>query len=88
MGSGLVEGAGVGQDRAVNQPSVFERFDRALDWVGLSVSVLILATGVLEYRDGGSLGWPVGGAVLVLVSLWVIYRGMGRRNGRVVKSAR
>ncbi|MEU7731982.1 hypothetical protein AB0B51_02455 [Streptomyces griseus] len=72
----------------MNQPSVFERFDRALDWVGLSVSVLILATGVLEYRDEGSLGWPVGGAVLVLVSLWVIYRGMGRRNGRVVKSAR
>ncbi|MDG9682900.1 hypothetical protein QC334_09120 [Streptomyces sp. DH18] len=69
----------------MKQPSAFDRFDRALDWAGLPLSVLLLAIGIREYRDGASLGWPVGGAVLVLVSLWVIYRGMDRRNGKVAK---
>ncbi|MFC8624746.1 hypothetical protein HFP69_19265 [Streptomyces sp. ARC12] len=78
---------GVRQDQAVKQPSTFDRFDRALDWAGLPLSVLLLAIGIREYRDGASLSWPVGGAVLVLVSLWVIYRGMDRRNGKVAKPA-
>ncbi|QYA95285.1 hypothetical protein KZO11_17300 [Streptomyces anulatus] len=71
----------------MKQPSTFDRFDRALDWAGLPLSVLLLAIGIREYRDGGSLGWPIVGAVLVLVSLWVIYRGMDRRNGKVAESA-
>ncbi|OWA24012.1 hypothetical protein B9W61_19035 [Streptomyces sp. CS057] len=54
--------------------------NRALDWAGLPLSVLLLVIGVRDYRDGGSVGWPICGAVLVLVSLWVIYRGMRRRG--------
>ncbi|PWS52290.1 hypothetical protein DLE01_06215 [Streptomyces sp. FT05W] len=87
MSSHLVEIARVCQDQAVNQPSTSERFSRTLDWAGLPLSVLLLAIGIRDYRDGASVGWPIGGAVLVLVSLWVIYRGMHRRNGRSIKSA-
>ncbi|TPN24202.1 hypothetical protein FKO01_28470 [Mesorhizobium sp. B2-3-3] len=82
-----MEIARVCQDQAVNQPSTSERFSRALDWTGLPLSILLLAIGIRDYRDGASVGWPIGGAVLVLVSLWVIYRGMHRRNGRAIKSA-
>lgn len=82
-----MEIARVCQDQAVNRPSTSERFSGALDWTGLPLSILLLAIGIRDYRDGASVGWPIGGAVLVLVSLWVIYRGMHRRNGRAIKSA-
>ncbi|URM89474.1 hypothetical protein LUW75_05085 [Streptomyces sp. MRC013] len=52
---------------------------RTLDWAGLVPSGLLLATGIRDYRDGGSVGWPIGGALLVLISLWVVYRGRARR---------
>ncbi|WP_220278159.1 hypothetical protein [Streptomyces himalayensis] len=59
---------------------------RALDWAGLPLSALLLAIGIRDYRDGGSVGWPIGGALLVLVSLWVIYHGMPRRSGKATES--
>ncbi|MEV5259330.1 hypothetical protein [Streptomyces anulatus] len=71
----------------MNQSSIPDRLNRALDWAGLPLSVLLLVIGVRDYRDGGSVGWPIGGAVLVLVSLWVIYRGMHRRSAGTTKSA-
>lgn len=71
----------------MNQPSVPDRLNRALDWAGLPLSVLLLVIGVRDYRDGGSVGWPIGGAVLVLGSLWVIYRGMRRRSAGTAESA-
>ncbi|MFE9239204.1 hypothetical protein [Streptomyces sp. NPDC007007] len=43
--------------------------------------------GISDYRDGASVGWPIGGAVLVLVSLWVIYRGLHRRSAKATESA-
>ncbi|MFE9928136.1 hypothetical protein [Streptomyces sp. NPDC005533] len=58
------------------------RWSRALDWAGLVPSGLLLVSGVRQYRDGGSVGWLIGGVLLVLVSLWVVYRGMGRRRAR------
>jgi hypothetical protein len=64
----------------VNEPSIPSRLNRALDWAGLPLSALLLTIGIRDYRDGGSVGWPIGGAVLVLVTLWVIYRGMPRRR--------
>ncbi len=66
----------------MNEPSVPARLSRALDWAGLPLSVVLFVGGIREYRDGGSVGWPVGGAVLVLVSLWVIYRGLPHRRGK------
>lgn len=83
----LVEVIRVCQDRAVNQPSIPDRLSRALDWAGLPLSILLLSVGIRDYRDGASVGWPIGGTVLVLVSLWVIYRGMHRRSTKTTKSA-
>ncbi|MFF3929256.1 hypothetical protein [Streptomyces hirsutus] len=67
------------QDRHVNEPSV--KLSRALDWAGLIPPSLLLAIGIRDYRDGGSVGWPIAGALLVLISIWVVYRGMSRRRG-------
>lgn len=61
------------------ESSRFSRLSRVLDWAGLIPSTFLLVIGIRDYRDGGSVGWPICGAVLVLVSLWVIYRGMARR---------
>lgn len=58
----------------MHEPSFPARLSRALDWVGLPPSVLFLWFGVRDYRAGASVGWPIGGALLVLVSLWVICR--------------
>lgn len=81
----LVEGASACQGHAVNESSTATRLSRALDWAGLIPSALLLAGGIRDYRDGGSVGWPVGGAALVLVSLWVIHRGSPRRSGRTTE---
>ncbi|MFC9501565.1 hypothetical protein, partial [Streptomyces sp. NPDC056982] len=58
----LVEDASVCQDQAVNKPSIPARLNRALDWAGLPLSALFLAIGIRDYRDGESVGWPIGGA--------------------------
>ncbi|GAB2929769.1 hypothetical protein GCM10027028_31210 [Streptomyces sundarbansensis] len=71
----------------MSQPSIPDRLNRALDWAGLPLSVLLLTMGVSDYRDGASVGWPIGGAVLVLVSLWVVYRGRRRRSAKTTESA-
>lgn len=78
MHAHLVEDASACQDQAVNKHSIPARLNRALDWAGLPLSALFLAIGIRDYCDGESVGWPIGGAVLVLVSLWVIYRRMPR----------
>ena len=61
---------------------MFARLNRVLDWAGLIPATLLLWIGIRDYRDGGSVGWPIGGAFLVLLSLWVIYRGMARRSDK------
>jgi hypothetical protein len=48
--------------------------------VGPIPSALLFVIGIRQYRDGGSVGWPIGGALMLLVSFWVIYRGMARRR--------
>ncbi|MFV2118336.1 hypothetical protein ACE14D_07765 [Streptomyces sp. Act-28] len=55
------------------------RWQRILDWAGLIPSGLLLATGIRDYRDGGSVGLLIGGALLVLAGVWVVYRGTTRR---------
>ncbi len=86
MRSYLVEGASACQDQAVIKPSKTARLSRAMDWAGLIPSTLMLAAGIREYRDSGSLGWLTGGVLLVLVSLWVVCRGTARRSGKAAGS--
>ncbi|MER6316655.1 hypothetical protein ABT237_23260 [Streptomyces sp. NPDC001581] len=59
---------------------------RALDWAGLLPSSLMLVVGIGQYRDGGSVGWPIGGALLVLASVWVVYRGLPHRKRKTAAS--
>ncbi|MEU2264301.1 hypothetical protein ABZ557_29430 [Streptomyces sp. NPDC019645] len=68
----------------MKRTSTGERLSRALDWAGLIPAGLFLAIGVGEYRDNGSVLWPAGGGLLVLVNLWVLYRG-ARRKGRTAE---
>ncbi len=47
---------------------------------------MLFALGIRDYREGASIAWPIGGAVLMLVSLWVVYRGLPhRREGTLVQ---
>ncbi|MEU6227205.1 hypothetical protein [Streptomyces sp. NPDC047042] len=62
----------------MNESSLLDRLDRALDRVGPIPAAVLLAFGIDRYRDGGSIGWPIGGAVMLLASFWVIYRGRAR----------
>ncbi|MFI6621445.1 hypothetical protein [Streptomyces sp. NPDC050528] len=56
--------------------------DVLCDLVGPPVSVLLLVEGIQTYRDGGSIGWPVAGAVLLLVTLYTVGRRFVRYRGR------
>lgn len=70
----------------MKKPSISAKLSRALDWAGLPLSLGLLAIGIRDYRDGASVGWPMGGAVLVLVSLWVVRRGSPHRRARTTVS--
>ncbi|SCD99004.1 hypothetical protein GA0115243_105620 [Streptomyces sp. ScaeMP-e83] len=54
--------------------------DRALDWAGLFPSTLLFWIGIRDYREGASIAWALVGALLMLVSLWVVYRGLPHRR--------
>ncbi|MEV0473582.1 hypothetical protein [Streptomyces prunicolor] len=56
--------------------------DMLSDLVGPPVSGLLLVEGIQMYRDGGSIGWPVGGAVLLLGTLYTAGRRFVRYRGR------
>ena len=81
-----MEDASACHDQVVNEPSMSTRLSRALDWAGLIPSSMLLAIGIKDYREGASVGWPIGGALLVLVSFWVVYRGLPHRSGRTTES--
>lgn len=66
----------------IKSSKILGLLDVVLDWWGLAISALLLAGGISDYRDGGSLAWPIAGAVLVLVSLWVVYRRVVPRDRR------
>ncbi|MDX3379488.1 hypothetical protein PV390_34370 [Streptomyces sp. ME02-6991-2A] len=70
----------------MNEPSVSSKLSRVLDWVGLIPPSLLLATGIKDNRDGGSIAWPIGAAFLLAVSLWVVYRGLPHRRDTSIRS--
>ncbi|MEU1618682.1 hypothetical protein ABZ479_15455 [Streptomyces sp. NPDC005722] len=63
------------------QHAMLRKLGRVIDWAGLIPAGLLLFVGIRDYRDGGSIGWLLLGASLVLVSVWTIYRGMSRGGG-------
>ncbi|MFI1355202.1 hypothetical protein ACH4TV_16770 [Streptomyces sp. NPDC020898] len=66
----------------MNESSISTKVNTVLDWVGPIPAGLALAIGIDTYRDGGSVGWPIAGALMVLSSLWPIYRGLRTRKGK------
>ncbi|SEP95584.1 hypothetical protein [Streptomyces radiopugnans] len=54
--------------------------DVFLDLAGVVIGSLMLVIGVETYRDGGSMGWPIAGSVLLLINLWVASRRFVRRG--------
>jgi hypothetical protein len=57
-----------------------DRLDLFLDLTGPVIGVMFLVGGIETYRDGGSWGWPVGGAAIVVMGLWVVWRRFTRRR--------
>lgn len=70
----------------MNETSTSSKISRVLDWAGLIPSSMLFWLGIRDYREGASIAWAIGGAILVLVSLWVVYRGLPhRREGTLVQ---
>lgn len=70
-------------DQAVAKLSkIANRLDAVLDLMGPVIGVMLLVVGIETYRDGGSLGWPIAGAMLLVINLWVAWRRLAkwRRN--------
>ncbi|MGW2937877.1 hypothetical protein ACWDA7_40100 [Streptomyces sp. NPDC001156] len=69
------------RDQAViDLPKIVGRAEILLDLMGLAVGAMLLADGIATYREGGSVGWPITGSALFLISLWVACRRFVRRR--------
>jgi len=58
----------------VNLSKIARQVDVLLDLMGVALGVMLLAVGIETHRNGGSVGWPIAGATLFLVNLWVASR--------------
>lgn len=68
-------------DQAVaNLSKIASRLDAFMDLMGPVIGVMLLAVGIETYRNGGSMGWPIAGAVLLVINLWVAWRRLARRR--------
>lgn len=79
------EGLALGGERStchdqavVDLSKIARQADVLLDLLGVAVGSMLLVVGIGTYRDGGSVGWPIAGSVLLLINLW----GAGRRFAR------
>ncbi|GAA3803536.1 hypothetical protein GCM10022403_041930 [Streptomyces coacervatus] len=63
-----------------NLPKIASRLDAFMDLMGPVIGVMLLTVGLETYRNGGSIGWPIAGAVLLVINLWVAWRRLTRRR--------
>lgn len=62
-------------DQAVaNLSKIADRLDAVMDLMGPAIGVILLAVGIQTYRDGGSVGWPLAGAAILVINLLVAWR--------------
>lgn len=60
---------------------IADRLDAVMDLMGPVIGVIALAVGIQTYRDGGSVGWPLVGAALLVINLLDAWRRLsGRRR--------
>jgi hypothetical protein len=64
----------------INLSKIASRLDAFMDLLGPVIGVMLLAVGIETYRNGGSMGWPIAGAVLLVINLWVAWRRLARRR--------
>jgi glucose dehydrogenase len=63
-----------------NLSKIASRLDAFMDLMGPVIGVMLLAVGIETYRNGGSMGWPIAGAVLLVINLRVGWRRLARRR--------
>ncbi|MFI6933812.1 hypothetical protein [Streptomyces sp. NPDC050287] len=59
---------------------IASRLDAFMDLTGPVIGVMLLAAGIETYRTGGSMGWPIAGAVLLVINLRVAWRRLAKRR--------
>jgi glucose dehydrogenase len=63
-----------------NLSKIASRLDAFMDLMGPVIGAMLLAVGIEAYRNGGSMGWPIAGAVLLVINLWVAWRHLSKRR--------
>ncbi|XUL85421.1 hypothetical protein ACQ86D_00880 [Streptomyces galilaeus] len=75
-------------DQAViNLSKIVRRADTLLDLMGPAVGAMLLAMGLEPWHGGGSVAWPVAGATVLLINIWVAWRRFARRREAAVLAA-
>ncbi|MEU6141425.1 hypothetical protein ABZ848_13785 [Streptomyces sp. NPDC047081] len=64
----------------VNFSKIVRQAGVLVDLMGVAVGSMLLVVGIEAYRDGGSVGWPIAGSVLLLINLGVAGRRFTRRG--------
>ncbi|EMF52514.1 MULTISPECIES: hypothetical protein [Streptomyces] len=64
-----------------NLSKIPDRLDAVMDLMGPVIGVVALMAGIATYRGGGSVGWPLLGAALLVINTLVAWRRLsGRRR--------
>ncbi|KND44211.1 MULTISPECIES: hypothetical protein [Streptomyces] len=64
-----------------NLSKIPDRLDAVMDLMGPVIGVVALVAGMATYRGGGSAGWPLLGAALLVINTLVAWRRLsGRRR--------
>jgi hypothetical protein len=64
----------------INLSKAASRVDALLDLMGPVFGAMMLTLGLDTYRGGGSVGWPIAGAAVLLTNLYVAWRRFTRRR--------
>ncbi|MCX4452317.1 hypothetical protein OOK58_09335 [Streptomyces sp. NBC_01728] len=70
-----------------NLSTIARRADALLDLMGPAVGAMLLAVGLGTYLSGGSVAWPVAGAAVLLINVWVAWRRFARRRESAASAA-
>ncbi|MFE0629426.1 hypothetical protein ACFW3D_21010 [Streptomyces sp. NPDC058864] len=74
-------------ERPRRDDGFLEKLDRRMPYVGLATGLYLAVQGIRLYLRGSSAFWALGGAVIVVLASWDIYKHLRTRRDRAASES-